>query len=73
MRLWPKEWRILILFHGEDDLERFRHELPAAVYLLPWLSPAEQGDPPAIESDELKSTHQARLQQLGLLAEIAAE
>lgn len=33
-------WQLLLLFHGEDDLERFRRELPAAVYRLPWLSVA---------------------------------
>jgi hypothetical protein len=38
-RLWDrvglKDWSMMFLFHGEDDLERFRQELPCAVYLLP--------------------------------------
>ncbi len=36
-RCLPADWKILILFHGEDDLARFRNEVPAAVYFLPWL------------------------------------
>jgi hypothetical protein len=35
--LLPEHWKLLLLFHGEDDLERFRREVPGAVYQLPWL------------------------------------
>jgi hypothetical protein len=40
VRLMPPGWNLVFLFHGEDDLERFRRELPCAVYRLPWLSPS---------------------------------
>jgi len=40
VRILPEPWQILLLFHGEDDLERFRQEVPCAIYLLPWLAPA---------------------------------
>lgn len=47
-RLWRKNptfaWQLMILFHGEEDLERFRQEVPAALYRLPWLSPGEHPD-----------------------------
>lgn len=40
-------WQLLMLFHGEDDLDRFRHQLPdAAVYRLPWLRPLGTGEEP---------------------------
>lgn len=35
----PNGHKVLILLHGEDDLERFRREIPASVYRIPWLSP----------------------------------
>jgi energy-coupling factor transporter ATP-binding protein EcfA2 len=43
VRLWEalgRKEELLLLFHGADDLELFRAEIPAAVYHLPWLSPS---------------------------------
>jgi hypothetical protein len=46
LRLWQQiddsraPWRLAILIHGEENLERIRHETPCATYFLPWLSPA---------------------------------
>nr|WP_295829532.1 AAA family ATPase [uncultured Azospirillum sp.] len=42
--LLGEAWMLMLLFHGEDDLERFRHEVPAAVYFLPWLTPAQTAE-----------------------------
>lgn len=39
VRLLPEGWQLLFFFHGEDDLARFRNELPARIYPLPWLMP----------------------------------
>ena len=49
LRLWsvaenaPVEkaapWRVLLLLHGEEDVERFRREVPCTVCFLPWLAP----------------------------------
>ncbi len=37
--LLKREVDLLLLFHAADDLDRFRDEIPAASYQLPWLSP----------------------------------
>ena len=37
--LLPGGWQLVFFFHGEDDLSRFRNELPAWIYSLPWLMP----------------------------------
>jgi hypothetical protein len=39
MRLWQDKWQIICLFNSKIDLNRFRAEIPCAVYELPWLSP----------------------------------
>lgn len=51
LRLWARldgqahPWRLVLLLHGEQSVERFRDEAPCATYLLPWLSPQEvEGD-----------------------------
>ena len=43
LRLWADLGRaeeVLLLFHGYNDLDRFRSEIAAATYRLPWLSPS---------------------------------
>jgi energy-coupling factor transporter ATP-binding protein EcfA2 len=44
VRLWEdlgdRPESLVVLFHGQDDLERFHAEIAAAVYHLPWLSPS---------------------------------
>ena len=37
--LFPPGWQLLLMFHGEEDLETFRREVPGSVYYLPWLGP----------------------------------
>lgn len=45
VRTLPKKLRLLLFFHGVDDLERFSREIPATVYRLPWMGLAgEQGN-----------------------------
>lgn len=56
MRLWPADWRILLLFHGEDELERFRLELPGAVYKLPWLTHSRDAAATPINPDKERSS-----------------
>ena len=34
-------WQVLLLLHGEENVERLRQEIPCAVYFLPWLTPRE--------------------------------
>lgn len=41
----PKDLKLLFLFHGEDDLGRFRMEVPAAIYRLPWVEHADSKNP----------------------------
>jgi hypothetical protein len=41
--LLPPGWQLMLLFHGEEDLETFRREVPASVYYLPWLAPLGTG------------------------------
>jgi hypothetical protein len=64
VRLLPEEWQLILFFHGEDDLERFRREVPAAEYFLPWLSPAQHGDVPPIERDPRKSCMASEIQDI---------
>jgi energy-coupling factor transporter ATP-binding protein EcfA2 len=61
IRILPEGWEILALFHGEDDLERFRRELPALVYLLEWQSPNHEAGKP-IRRDERRSWTSSALQ-----------
>ena len=51
LQAWPAGWRMVFLFHGEDDLERFRREMPAAVYLLPWIGAGPQAKGVEIKAD----------------------
>lgn len=36
--LLPKEWQVLVFLHGEEAQDIFRHESPARLCRLPWLS-----------------------------------
>jgi len=66
LHVFPAKWQLAFLFHGEGDLERFRQEVPAAVYLLPWLAPAAASeDRLTISAEPLKSTFDSELQNLG--------
>ena len=54
VRLWGelgRAERLLLLFHGNDDLERFSNEIAAATYRLPWLSPSAQSETIAIAAE----------------------
>ena len=65
---------MLFLLHGEDDLERFRQEIPAAVYLLPWLAPsAGPSDDVPILRERLKSTFDSELQDLSAVIKTRSE
>ncbi|RYD27536.1 MAG: hypothetical protein EOP86_24385 [Verrucomicrobiaceae bacterium] len=44
MRVWGglnagHGWRIILMLHGEENVERVRAEAPCAAYFLPWLTP----------------------------------
>lgn len=60
---------LLLLFHGNEDLERFQEELSGAIYRLPWLSPG-QGlvDGPPIEAERM-AARGAAVQSLDKLVE----
>ncbi|EDM73991.1 hypothetical protein PPSIR1_14490, partial [Plesiocystis pacifica SIR-1] len=51
----PEPWSLLMLFHGESDLIRFREEVECGVYFLPWLSPTARGSDQTIAVDALAS------------------
>jgi AAA domain-containing protein len=64
-RSFPPAWQLVFLFHGEDDLERFRQEIPAAVYVLEWLAPSVgSSENLPIAADPLTSTSDSTLQEL---------
>jgi hypothetical protein len=44
--------RLLLLFQGIADLERFSKEIAAAVYRLPWLSPSVHLEEKPIEAED---------------------
>ena len=52
-RIYPTGWRIVALFHAEEDLHRVRAEVPCAVYRLPWVNPTgAKEDPIGPQTDE---------------------
>jgi hypothetical protein len=57
--LFPEGWQLILMFHGEEDLEAFRREVPASVYYLPWLGPSNAGH---------ASSHAVRLDTRSTLA-----
>lgn len=53
--LWGEGWKLLLLFHGQEDRDRFAQEIPLAVYRLPWLSPEEAStEPVQIPADSIR-------------------
>jgi hypothetical protein len=52
VRIYPAGWRIVALFHAEEDLHRVRAEVPCAVYRLPWVNPTGAQENPIGVSDE---------------------
>ena len=56
VRLWTHLGRgeeLLLLFHGYEDLNRFRSEVAAATYRLPWLSPSPAPTAISVKADGL--------------------
>ena len=54
VRLWVALGRteeLLLLFHGNDDSERFSKEIASASYRLPWLSPSAWSPTHPIEAE----------------------
>jgi energy-coupling factor transporter ATP-binding protein EcfA2 len=72
-RLWSNNWRLLLFFHGQEDRERFRREVPLAAYQLPWLSLGEGGG--SRESDPISVDEAVYDDGLGLqlLTEVATD
>ena len=66
LRSAPRD--LLIFLHSEDDVARFLHELPAALYRLPWLA-AEGTQETTVRADRLESTVTDQLQTLDGLVE----
>ncbi len=73
IRLWDADWQLMLLFHGEADLERFGAEVAGSVYLLPWLSPLQEDGlvsplqehaQVTIEPDKARSSSSEMLQEL---------
>jgi energy-coupling factor transporter ATP-binding protein EcfA2 len=62
-RLWGEDWKLLLLFHGQEDRDRFDQEIPLALYRLPWLSTEEVSkDSGRIPADRIRyDTERQRL------------
>jgi hypothetical protein len=65
MRLWQvwdrnaaQPWRVLLMLHSADDLERIRSEVPCITHWLQWLSPDTQAD---LDAPEVAVSRQASL------------
>ena len=50
LAIYPEGWQLMFLFHGEDNMERFRRVVPSAVYRLPWIGTDEK-DPIKYDQD----------------------
>jgi len=59
-------WQILLLLHGEENLARFRRELPTTIHWLPFQTPSadDARQHIAIPIERLKAGQQTELQQL---------
>jgi hypothetical protein len=54
-------WQVLAFFHGEDNLERVRHEIPCEVYQFPWQRPGGSKKPIQVEHAKELSTGALKL------------
>ncbi|HEX2642232.1 MAG TPA: AAA family ATPase, partial [Thermoanaerobaculia bacterium] len=73
LRLLPEPWRLMLLFHGLDDLDRFRQEVPSKIYKLPWLTPAEREEGREMPAVQDEAGRRPEFQPLGnLLAAVSA-
>ena len=55
IRQWAavdRQEEVLLFFHGNDDLDRFAAEVPAARYQLPWLTPSGTSPEVTIEAKD---------------------
>lgn len=75
LRLWnaidgaTNTWRVVLLLHSEEHLERIRQEVSCAVYLLPWLSPEQAGEAAPCSIAPIASHLDSKLQSLeGMVA-----
>jgi hypothetical protein len=75
LRLWKRHldgaappWRIFLLLHAEDDVERIRAEVACAVYFLPWLSPC--GDTKNIQDTTVRPSTSLLLGELQTLESV---
>lgn len=75
MRIYPEGWRVLGLFHGEEDVYRLRDEIRASVYRLPWVSPttAPLDRNETVEAVEMHGTEGIELQNLSQIVAIRAK
>lgn len=55
--------RLLMMFHGEDQLDRFSQEIPALIHRIPWLSPSPECQLP-IETEALLSWERQDLSEM---------
>ncbi|WP_193212579.1 AAA family ATPase [Luteolibacter marinus] len=61
-RLWGRfpyyrDWRLVLMLHGAENVERIREEVPCEVYFLPWLVPGDAiGNPPGETEIDREST-----------------
>lgn len=51
-RVYPAVWRIVALFHAEEDLHRVRAEVPCTMYRLPRVNPTGAPEDPIIQTEE---------------------
>ncbi|NUB27013.1 hypothetical protein [Azospirillum brasilense] len=69
--LLSADWMLLLLFHGEDDFERVRQEVPGAAYRLPWLMPVGNAEDESsyILDNAMEIWHREHRQTLASLSE----
>ncbi len=74
MRIYPDGWRILALFHGEEDVYRLRDEIRTSVYRLPWVSPATApaAATTTVEAVAMHGTEHIELQNIGQIVTMRA-
>lgn len=55
MKIDQLGWRIIMLLHGEENVDRFRAEARCVIYYLPWLTPVFENRQTTIDDPPIQS------------------
>lgn len=68
----PNEWRMILLFHGEGDMESFKLETRAATYKLPSLGNRAVEESTAIQAEKVLTASRSHVTHMGELLQLSS-